>query len=340
MRIPIGVRKSVAVLAAAAGVFAIFFAAERPWFLSWGATPAEVAAARPGDERVPAASDRTTRAVTIAAPPEVVWPWLAQIGQDRGGFYSYELLENLVGCEMPRASRVMPEHQAWNPGDRLWMYPPEKLDGVGGARLVAYEPGRHLVFATRQIGSSRLEPEYGVWGFAIRAIDARTTRLIAWGRGAGEKHPFGAAFNRAVFEPVHYVMERRMMLNIKALAEGRIPSQQDENATVLLWTLTVVVIVAALIQVARRRTGWAYPLAIAALAALAFQFLTLLQPPVELGTVVVLVLATALMRGGPSSWPVARKRPIEWIGAREQHASAHGNPPGPWQAMPRRPEDQ
>src|SRR5580765_1876299 len=155
MTIGTGVRKSVAVFATAVGVFGIFFMVERPWFLRWGATPEEVTAARPGDERVPVARDRVTWAVTIHAPPNHVWPWIAQLGQDRGGFYSYEVLEDLVGCEMPRAERILPQHQEWRAGDRLWMYPPGKADGMGSAPLVTCEPGRHLVFAIRQLGTPR-----------------------------------------------------------------------------------------------------------------------------------------------------------------------------------------
>jgi len=79
-------------------LLAVYFAIARPWFRRWGATDAEVSMALPGDEIVPAATSRETRAITIASPARYVWPWLAQIGQDRAGFYSYQVLENLVGC--------------------------------------------------------------------------------------------------------------------------------------------------------------------------------------------------------------------------------------------------
>ena len=110
--------------------------------------------ALPGDEIVPAARSRETRAITIAAPAAQVWPWLAQLGQDRAGFYSYRLLENLVGCEMPNIEQLDPRLQSWKLGDKLWMYPPRKAGGVGFAVLAAYEPGRALGFATRQIGTA------------------------------------------------------------------------------------------------------------------------------------------------------------------------------------------
>src|SRR5918994_7083921 len=70
----------------------------RPWHLRWGATEEGIAKPLPGDELVPNPAIESTRAITVNAPVEEVWPWLAQIGQDRGGFYSYEWLENLAGC--------------------------------------------------------------------------------------------------------------------------------------------------------------------------------------------------------------------------------------------------
>src|SRR4051812_36462174 len=106
-------------------VFAAFFVFVRPWFLSWGATRAEQQMPLPGDDIVPAAATQNTRAITIHAPVDQVWQWLAQTGQDRAGFYSYRRLENLVGCDMPMAGRQpFPDKQSWKPGDKLWMYPP------------------------------------------------------------------------------------------------------------------------------------------------------------------------------------------------------------------------
>ncbi|HEY7476179.1 MAG TPA: hypothetical protein VH679_14265, partial [Vicinamibacterales bacterium] len=96
----------------------------RPWYLRWGATDAEIARPLPGDEIIPNAISQQTRAITIDAPVERVWPWLAQIGQDRGGFYSFDLLENAVGARMPTDDVLRPARQAWAVGNRLWMYPP------------------------------------------------------------------------------------------------------------------------------------------------------------------------------------------------------------------------
>ena len=293
MRIPIGLRKLAAVTAAAIAVFVLFFSVVRPLYLRWGATDSELASAFPGEELFPVAGSRSVRGVTIGAPAEDVWPWVAQIGQDRGGFYSYEVLEDLAGCEMPRATRVMPEHQAWRAGDQLWMYPKQKLDGAGGARLVAHEPGRLLMFASRALGAAVDRPEAGVWGFAVQPLDEDRTRLVAVSRAAPEASPVAAGFARAVFEPAHYVMERRMLLNLRTLAEGGTTSWWEELVDVALWTLTVGILLAALVEVARRRR-WSTALAVAVMAAAVFQVLTLLQPPALIGMVLVTWLAMSL----------------------------------------------
>ena len=101
-----GMASTAAVLAT--GVYALKV---RPWMLRWGATRAESEATLPGDELAPRPGVGPTGAVTVDAPVEAVWSWLAQIGQDRGGFYSYEWLENLAGCRMRNAERIHPQWQ-------------------------------------------------------------------------------------------------------------------------------------------------------------------------------------------------------------------------------------
>ena len=293
MRVPIGVYKVAAVILAAIAVFALFFSVVRPLYLRWGATDAELATVYPGEGLFPVAGSRSVRGVTVDARADQVWPWVAQIGQDRGGFYSYEVLEDLVGCEMPRATSVMPEHQAWQEGDQLWMYPRQKLDGAGGARLVVQEPGRFLMFASRALGAAPDQPEAGVWGFVVRPLEDGRARVLAVSRSAPDASPVAAGFARAVFEPAHYVMERRMLVNLRTLAEGGTTSWWNELVDVTLWTLTVGILVAALVAVARRQR-WATALAVAVMAAGVFQVLTLLQPPVVVGVALVTWLALSL----------------------------------------------
>src|SRR5579884_2543425 len=133
----------------AAGV-AAYVAVIRPWHLHWGASEVEEVQFLPGDELVPAPTDMCTHAITIQAPMEDVWPWLAQMGQDRGGFYSYAWLENLVGCHMHNADRIVPEFQHIKVGDPIWLHP-----RVPPLPVVHVQPGRVLV-----MGSNMDEPAH------------------------------------------------------------------------------------------------------------------------------------------------------------------------------------
>ena len=117
----------------------------RGWYSRWGATPAEVSAPMPGDELVPQPKIASTRAITIGAPPRDVWPWLAQIGRGRGGFYSYDALENLVRCDIHSADRIIPRLQQLPPGDLILLAP------AGGPcfRGVHDPAAQHLDFGRR-----------------------------------------------------------------------------------------------------------------------------------------------------------------------------------------------
>jgi hypothetical protein len=111
----------------------------RPWHLRWGATDEELSKPLPGDELVPHPAIESTRAITVNAPLEEVWPWLAQIGQDRGGFYSYEWLESLAGCRMRNADRIHPNWQHREVGEIVFLHP------ATGMKVATFEPGRAIV---------------------------------------------------------------------------------------------------------------------------------------------------------------------------------------------------
>jgi hypothetical protein len=96
----------------------------RPWHMNWGATDEEVRKRLPGDELVPHPTFESTRAITVHAPAKEVWRWLAQLGQDRGGFYSYDRLENLAGANIYNAARIVPEMQHLKVGDFVPMARP------------------------------------------------------------------------------------------------------------------------------------------------------------------------------------------------------------------------
>ena len=214
---------SIALGTAAAGAAA--YGLVRPWFLRWGATDEEIRGPWPGDEITPDAICRATRAVTIHAPAGKVWPWVAQIGQDRGGFYSYTWLENLFGARMRNADRILPGKQDRKVGDTVWMTPKERYGGKGCMKIAELEPGRSMVLVPPDDYEKVLRTGRapgGCWTFILQPLDGRTARLILRSRGAENEAVPARLFGRLVFDPAHFIMERKMMLEIKRLAEGRL----------------------------------------------------------------------------------------------------------------------
>ena len=165
-------------VASAAG-FAAYVFAIRPWHRRWGATDAEVSGSMPGDDLVEDANFQTTRAIDIDAPLKAVWPWLAQIGQGRGGFYSYDLLENLMGLDIHSADRILPEFQDLRVGDAI----PIEPEG-GGYTVAEIEPNHHLVLFTEGKGDSDLDTVFreanaaSTWTFLLEELTGERTRLI------------------------------------------------------------------------------------------------------------------------------------------------------------------
>ena len=95
----------------------------RGWRATWGATPEELAEKLPGDEFIPHPKWQYTNAISVGAPAAEVWPWLVQMGQGRGGLYSYDWLENLVGCDIHSADRILSEFQSLAVGDGIRLHP-------------------------------------------------------------------------------------------------------------------------------------------------------------------------------------------------------------------------
>src|SRR5271157_1269454 len=130
----------VGLAAAAAIAVPVYVFLVRPWHLRWGASKAEVAKFLPGDDLVPKPKLSATHAITIQAPISKVWPWLVQLGQGRGGFYSYDWLENLFGCDIHNADRLLPQYQNLKAGDGIRIHP--RMPAIP---VVAVEPERVIV---------------------------------------------------------------------------------------------------------------------------------------------------------------------------------------------------
>jgi hypothetical protein len=180
--------------------------------LNWGATDAEAHARLPGDELLEQADGVATRAITIGAPASAVWPWIAQMGPaPRGGAYTYDWIENLLGLDMHSADRVLPDHQHPQVGDTLGY-------GKNRMRFERVEPGR--VLATRS------EDGNWVWSFILDEQDGQT-RLIS--RNRFRLPSLTAKMGMLPMEPASLVMERKMLRGIKQRAERLAAAGGDEQ---------------------------------------------------------------------------------------------------------------
>jgi hypothetical protein len=184
---------------------------------NWGATGREQDSALPGDELVADPASVTTRAVTVAAPAEEVWRWLVQIGQDRGGMYSYDGLENILGLRIHSTDRIREEWQHLDAGDQVRLVRKGWLGLKDGFALPVerVDPGRTIVLREQP----PQQPWDAVWSFHVIPLGLDQCRLISRSRSA---LPRGAArLATWVMEPVTLVMTRKMLLGIKQRAECR-----------------------------------------------------------------------------------------------------------------------
>ena len=186
----------------------------RPWYGKWGATKAETEMALPGDELVKDPVLTSTRAIGIQAPPAAIWPWLVQMGQGRGGLYSYQRLENLIGCDIRNADRILPEHQHLQIGDKIGISPDMAFD------VAAIEPEKALVLRGDMPANENGIPTVWIWAFVLHPVNDSRTRLLLRSR-LGCARTFGNMLIWRVFtDPIAFNMERKMLQGIKARAEG------------------------------------------------------------------------------------------------------------------------
>ncbi|MEV6944352.1 hypothetical protein AB0N07_20560 [Streptomyces sp. NPDC051172] len=204
---------------AASAVLALYVRWFRPRLLTWGATRDETARVYPGDELFPDADGISTMATTLPAPPEKVWPWLVQMGGDRGGWYSWDLLDHFGE---PSADRIAPEWQTLEEGQRLQA----TRDGQSWFTVARLEPNRTLVLRSDLSLPSghSFDPEWdalplarmdGVWGFHLRPTAEGKTRLVVRTRGQGRPRRLTRPFDLLLGEPAHFIMQTRQFHNLR-----------------------------------------------------------------------------------------------------------------------------
>ena len=202
--------------AAAFAALSVYEFLVRPWMMRWGATEEEREVPLPGDEGSEAEAG-ATRGLTIHAPVELVWAWLIQLGQDRGGFYSYTPLENLFLADMVNADRLHGEWQHRQPGDIVWLAPPSRYGGTARMVVAEVDPPRTLALVTPEDWERKQRGEQireVAWSFHLFALSRGSMRLLVRSRGPSN------LFRRYVFDPAHFIVERRMMLGIRERAEA------------------------------------------------------------------------------------------------------------------------
>jgi hypothetical protein len=189
----------------------------RHWHLRWDATDDEVRGPMPGDDLVPKASFKATRAITIDAPPRLVWPWIVQMGYRRAGFYTYPLLDN---AGFDSADRILAEYQQPTVGD--WMPMAKQVNETTAFNVKAFQTNEWLLWD---------KPD-STWAWKLIPLDGGRTRLLSRlkARYAWET-PGSAVLTLVLLEFGDFPMMRRVMRGIKARAE-RLNTQRSVGTTV------------------------------------------------------------------------------------------------------------
>lgn len=254
-----------------------------PWLLRWGATDEEVTQGMPGD------LDHIgwTRAITVDAAPEQIWPWLVQWGQGRGGWYSYDWLENIFGLDIHTAKQILPEYQDLALGDPICVGPDFCMSHV-----TVLEPNQWLSWQAKD------ENGNPVWTFTfgLFPVNETQTRLVVRESFRSEVVPAAAVF---ALEIPDVVMEQKALHTVKERAEGITSSVFVTALEISVWFVALIVCLAAFVSFVRGG-GWKF-LELGGLAAMVVLMLTFLFPPLWLRVLLDLGLLFGLisMARGP-----------------------------------------
>lgn len=195
------VRFSIAGLVLLGLVVLVIWFFYRPWALTWGSTDEEIARPMPGDEVLEQPTFNATRAVTIDARPEEIWPWLVQIGYRRAGFYSYDRLDN---DGIPSSERILSQYQDLKVGDLI------PLTKTANVRVTELEPPRSLVLLFEVEGTW----SNATWVWGLYPEEASRTRLVTRLRADAK-----GLRSRVFLDLGEIIMMRKCMLGIKRRAE-------------------------------------------------------------------------------------------------------------------------
>jgi hypothetical protein len=199
--------KTIGILAGLGVLAVLLMFALLPWMDRYGATDEEIAASLTGDELVPNPRISYTRTVSINASPEEIFPWIAQLGADKGGMYSYTWLETLIQCPQTNADRIHEEWQGLEVGDKVLMCPDENMPPAYIVAMVKHDQAIVL-------GHKEIDDWVEVWQLNLVPQNDGATRLVIRSRSAAK------GWFWDVVRPGEFIMMHRMMMNIKERAEG------------------------------------------------------------------------------------------------------------------------
>jgi hypothetical protein len=279
-------RRVIGILGLYILVFAIFVGVYliliRPAHRTWGATVEEIKMPMPADKLVANPNYATTRAVTIQSRPEAVWPWLAQMGYQRGGLYSYDWLDRLQNIlNRPSAATILPEFQNLKAGDEI------PIGGAPGWPVASVEPNRSLVLDIRQ-------PDVHItWSWLLVPINETATRLVLRIRGRLDVRLRSMAIF-ALLDPGEFAMVRKMLTGIKQRVEGTADTPTAELIELLTWCAAILFGLAALAG-ALTKKSWTQPFIVSWAALCLLFYLMLGQPPLFVGILLNIVLGAGML---------------------------------------------
>ena len=199
-----------------AAITALYLLFLWPWMKTWGATEDEIEATLPGDDIVPNANLRSTKGITIQAPPAAIYPWLLQLGVDRGGMYSYDWLENLFGLNVHTTNRIVPEYQEVQVGDFWRFTPKDYVLNPGPGLYVKQLVENEAVLLCFGMEGKTEEPCIDTWQLVlVPQADGSTRLLLRSNMAMKPELPIKLTYF------MQFLMERKMLLTLRNLAEQK-----------------------------------------------------------------------------------------------------------------------
>jgi hypothetical protein len=276
LRLAIGISVVISILITS-------FAILPGWIHTWGAAADEITRQYPGDELISDASVIWTHGIGINATPEEVWPWVAQIGDRRAGFYSYTFIENLIAGEKMyvNANHLIPEYQ--EPVIGGWLI--EEM-----LRVEDFQPDSYL------LGYYNLEDFFSwTWSWNLFKSAEGTTRLVMRMRiGAPQEGGGDMGLAGSLIDVSGFVMERRMLQGIKDRSEGRVDPPFSELIEIVLWLAALCIGLLAGMLTLRKGNNWPLALSAGIDSIIVLMVLTFVQPPLWIRALLDIVLLGAL----------------------------------------------